>query len=175
MPSSSAMVALPEGLRYFVVRPDKTMTPLVPADQLPFQIPGLPRQLTPQQLSKERWQWVTDTSEPKSQLPVQAPVSWLPATQPSTPPRSLAPDHFVRLGSKASTPVNDKAVTVPSTSPPETAPKTVPAFSRPVVTEAGTQTSLFARPTVSEVRTHSPLSARLTVSEFGIQTKVSRL
>lgn len=89
-------LSLPEGVRYYIVRNNDTLVPLVPADQLPFQIHGVPRQLQHQQLLQEKWQWVGNTSESKSLLQVQAPAQHSPMLQPSNPPKFLAPDHNVR-------------------------------------------------------------------------------
>ncbi|KAF2193691.1 hypothetical protein K469DRAFT_745186 [Zopfia rhizophila CBS 207.26] len=49
---SSPQPSLPAaGLHYFIVRPNKTMVPIVPVDQLPFQLKGVPRKLEPSQLA----------------------------------------------------------------------------------------------------------------------------
>lgn len=122
-PASTQRAQLPEGIRYYIVRPDKTMVPLVPADQLPFQLNGIPRQLSHQQLSSEKWEYFADTSDPKSIFSVRAwdgdtsthktsshshrdirearPVSET-TLEPSAPPRRpVAPDYNVRMAANA--------------------------------------------------------------------------
>lgn len=99
--------ALPQGLRYYFLR-GNTMVPLVPADQLPFQLEGIPRQLTHRQTSDEHWKFLQENNHTPVTLQLQAPTS--PVTSPSTPeakPRYLAPDHLVLkklCASRAATP-----------------------------------------------------------------------
>jgi hypothetical protein len=91
--------ALPEGLRYYLLR-GNMMVPLVPADQLPFQLQGLPRQLTHRQMSDESWKLLQETDYVAKNLTVQAPGSIMACQHMSPPkPRFLAPDHHVRTDS----------------------------------------------------------------------------
>ena len=88
--------ALPDGLRYYLLR-GSAMVPLVPIDQLPFQLQGVPRQLSHRQMSDENWKLLQETELPATSLSIQAP-SDLVATHPASvsKPRFLAPDHHVR-------------------------------------------------------------------------------
>jgi hypothetical protein len=99
--------ALPEGLRYYVLRGDamsgSVMVPLVPVDQLPFQLQGIPRRLTHRQISDGDWKFCSETNEVPSALSVQAPTATsFPAHSISTTKsRYLAPDHHVRVQPQA--------------------------------------------------------------------------
>ncbi|KAJ4295471.1 hypothetical protein N0V90_007483 [Kalmusia sp. IMI 367209] len=93
--------ALAESLRFYIVQePENKMIPVVPVDQLPYQIQGIPSQLSHRQVSEEKWTFLNETSETRAILP--ANISMRPAVHalsPSsvhpTPPRYLAPDHNV--------------------------------------------------------------------------------
>ncbi|KAI4938591.1 hypothetical protein J4E85_001032 [Alternaria conjuncta] len=89
--------ALPEGLRYYLLR-GSVMVPLVPVDQLPFQLQGIPRQLTHRQISDGAWKLCSETEEIPSTLLIQAPTSssFSPRSTTTTQSRYLAPDHHVR-------------------------------------------------------------------------------
>jgi hypothetical protein len=77
------------------------MVPLVPADQLPYRLHGVPLQLSHEQLSKENWKFVTDTQTPSYRLAIQAPAANV-LTPPASPGRKhFAPDHNVRIESNA--------------------------------------------------------------------------
>ena len=91
--------ALPEGLRYYLLR-GSAMVPLVPVDQLPFQLQGVPRQLSHRQMSDEAWKYLTETEEAPSAIPIQAPTATFSPQSPAKP-RFLAPDHHVRTDSLA--------------------------------------------------------------------------
>lgn len=91
--------ALPEGLRYYFVR-GSIMVPLVPMDQLPFRLQGIPRQLTHRQISDEGWKFLAETDEISSTISIQAPVTMFPAHSVSVKPRFLAPDHHARMESQ---------------------------------------------------------------------------
>jgi len=82
---------LDRSLRFYIVRPDHTMVPLVPADQLPVQIQGIPRQLNHQQMSEDGWKFHGQTTEPTLPLSIQAPTRTLPSS-----PRFLPPDYQAR-------------------------------------------------------------------------------
>jgi hypothetical protein len=88
-----------EKLRYYILRkPGHEMVPLVPADQLPFQLQDIPRQLSHRQLSDEGWRLLDETDEPLKMLStVSSNQSHLQSGTPSsTQPRFRAPDHLVR-------------------------------------------------------------------------------
>ena len=99
-PSNSG--ALLDGLRYYLLRSDamggSVMVPLVPVDQLLFQLQGIPRRLTHRQISDQGWRLCSETDEVSSALAIQAPImtSYLTQPSPTTSPRYLAPDHHVR-------------------------------------------------------------------------------
>ncbi|EDU41037.1 hypothetical protein PtrSN002B_008107 [Pyrenophora tritici-repentis] len=90
---TSRTCVLPEGLRYYLLRQNdvrgSVIVPLVPADQLPFLLHGVPRELTHRQMSDQGWKFLSETNEAPMLLSVQAP-------QPTATPRYLAPDHHVR-------------------------------------------------------------------------------
>ena len=90
--------SLAETLRYYIVRPGNVMIPLVPADQLPFQLQGIPRQLSHQQMFEGGWKPLKETTESAFLLPVQAPAQ-TPTQAPMQrilSPRFFAPDHKAR-------------------------------------------------------------------------------
>jgi hypothetical protein len=88
--------ALPAGLRYYLLR-GNIMVPVVPVDQLPFQLQGVPQQLAHRQMSDENWKLLKETEEPVSVLSVQAPATLLSSrSAAATKPYFLAPDHHVR-------------------------------------------------------------------------------
>jgi hypothetical protein len=92
--------ALPEGLRYYLLR-GNVMVPLIPADQLPFQLQGLPRQLTHRQMSDESWKLLQETEHVAKCLTIQAPSNIVTSQHtPVSKPRFLAPDHHARTDLK---------------------------------------------------------------------------
>ncbi|KAE8869425.1 hypothetical protein PTNB73_04478 [Pyrenophora teres f. teres] len=74
---TSSTCALPEGLRYYLLRQHdvrgSVIVPLVPADQLPFLLQGVPRELTHRQMSDQGWKFFSETNEAPMLLSVQAP------------------------------------------------------------------------------------------------------
>lgn len=78
------------------------MVPLIPADQLPFQLKGIPRQLTHRQMSDQGWKLFKETKDASSVLSVQAPITngRFSHYSPDGKPRYLAPDHNVRTESQ---------------------------------------------------------------------------
>jgi hypothetical protein len=94
-----------ETLRYYILRePGSIIVPLVPADQIPVQLPGVPRQLSHRQMVEGGWKFVADTTEPAVMLPTLLSRSNI--SRPSLPsplvPRFVAPDHGVRAGESQS-------------------------------------------------------------------------
>ncbi|KAH6881325.1 hypothetical protein BKA58DRAFT_297109, partial [Alternaria rosae] len=88
--------ALPEGLRYYLLR-GSVMVPLVPVDQLPYQLQGITRQLTHRQISDGAWKLCSETDETPSALLIQASTaSFSSPSITTTKSRYLAPDHHVR-------------------------------------------------------------------------------
>ena len=87
-------------LRYYILREaGKVMVPLVPADQLPVQLEGFPRELSHRQMSAEGWKFVTETNEQAtilSSLPSQQTMSHHFPASPSKSSKFLAPDHTAR-------------------------------------------------------------------------------
>lgn len=116
-----SIFSLPEGLRFYVVRSDGSMIPLVPADQLPFQVQGVPRQLNHQQLSKGNWAWIADTIEPAYHLSVQHPAH--PASESLPSSRFLPPDYNVRTGSAEQIPLQRHDNTQGATNIPASFPE----------------------------------------------------
>ncbi|XP_014557127.1 hypothetical protein COCVIDRAFT_15527 [Bipolaris victoriae FI3] len=92
---------LPGDLRFYLLR-GNTMVPLIPADQLPFQLKGIPRQLTHRQMSDQGWKLFKETKDALSMLSVQAPISndGPSHCSPDGKPQYLAPDHNVRTESQ---------------------------------------------------------------------------
>jgi hypothetical protein len=93
--------ALPEGLRYYLLRGNfmdgSVMVPLVPVDQFPFQLQGIPRRLTHRQISDGGWKLFAETNEAPSSLSIQAPTTtFLNRPSQNVKPRYLALDHRVR-------------------------------------------------------------------------------
>lgn len=88
--------SLPESIRCYLLR-GNTMVPLVPADQLPFQLKGIPRQLGHRQMSDQGWKLFKETTEVPFVLSVQAPTTNdLPSHCSPGKAKYLAPDHHVR-------------------------------------------------------------------------------
>jgi hypothetical protein len=108
--TQSRTSALPDGIRYYLLR-SNIMVPMVPVDQLPFQLQGVPRQLTHRQMSDENWKLLHETDIVPTSLSILAPslLPSVPALQSgnNNPPQSfpisktrfLAPDHYVRTES----------------------------------------------------------------------------
>ncbi|RMZ74532.1 Zinc finger CCCH-type [Pyrenophora seminiperda CCB06] len=90
---TSGTCALPEGLRYYLLRQNdvrgSVIIPLVPVDQLPFSLQGVPRELTHRQMSDQGWKFFSETNEAPTLLSAEAPRT-------TTSPRYLAPDYHVR-------------------------------------------------------------------------------
>ena len=129
--------ALPDGLRYYLLR-GNVMVPLVPIDQLPFQLHGVPRQLTHRQMSDENWKLLHETEYPATSLSIQAPSSFLPSQPAPLPrPRFLAPDHHVR---------NESTNTVEETSQPKRWLVPAQAIEKVSVYPHGPQINSFERP-----------------------------
>ncbi|KAF2874382.1 hypothetical protein BDV95DRAFT_331494 [Massariosphaeria phaeospora] len=117
-PSESASHApqlpLAENVRLYILRePGNVMVPLVPADQLPFEIQGVPRLLSHRQMAEAGWKFVKETNAPPTPLSMQSPMQHAASQRPAqassptaailqspTPlpmsPRFRAPDHQVR-------------------------------------------------------------------------------
>jgi hypothetical protein len=103
----SQQLGLPEGSRVYVLRGTR-LVPLIPADQLPYQIQGVPRELKHREMSDGNWRFSHETENAATILGIQAPGSIAPPQSPTpssiaprqspTPskPRFLAPDHHVR-------------------------------------------------------------------------------
>lgn len=88
--SSASSSALPDGIRRYIVRPGGKMVPLVPVDQLPFQLEGIPVELNHAQLFQEHWEFCGEAGAPVNRLQVSAP------TQLQVPFKFLPPDHEVK-------------------------------------------------------------------------------
>ncbi|KAF9741662.1 hypothetical protein PMIN06_001426 [Paraphaeosphaeria minitans] len=88
--------ALPEKVRYYIERnPGNILIPLIPIDQLPFRILGVPSQLRKQQISEENWQRVSGVMETATLLPVELLLPQGTLTMNPTSPTYRAPDYNV--------------------------------------------------------------------------------
>ncbi|KAJ8115520.1 hypothetical protein OPT61_g2843 [Boeremia exigua] len=90
------VMALPPGVRYYILR-NNVEIPLVPIDQLPFQLNGLSQGLESIRYSQEGWHLVGKTQYLASQLSIRAP-SDVQSRQPVSPKKTacLPPDHDAR-------------------------------------------------------------------------------
>jgi hypothetical protein len=94
--------SLPMASRHYLLR-NNIMVPMIPVDQLPFQLQGISQQLSHRQMFEEGWKFVGESTEQASLLTPLAPT-----TQPSQPttspkPRHLPPDHDIKRGTATST------------------------------------------------------------------------
>jgi hypothetical protein len=85
----------PVASRHYLLR-DNVMVPLVPVDQLPFQLQGIPRQLSHRQMSEEGWKFFSESTEPASLLTLLAPAAHPSQPTASHKPKHLPPDHGVK-------------------------------------------------------------------------------
>ncbi|KAF3031874.1 hypothetical protein E8E12_001583 [Didymella heteroderae] len=93
-------MALPSGVRYSILR-NNVEVPLIPIDQLPFHIQGLPRELTPFRKHEEGWKSIGETHEPAVPVFIRAPSDMLsgsPSPSVDTNRQFLPPDHVARKG-----------------------------------------------------------------------------
>ncbi|KAF2628598.1 hypothetical protein BU25DRAFT_466336, partial [Macroventuria anomochaeta] len=89
-------MTLPPGVRYSILR-NNVQVPLIPIDQLPFQLQCLPRSLTPLQSDEEGWKSIGETREPALPLSIRAPADLHPSQSvPPTKTAFLPPDHDAR-------------------------------------------------------------------------------
>jgi hypothetical protein len=105
--SQPQRLGLPEGSRVYMLRATR-LVPLIPADQLPYQVRGIPRELTHREMSDGNWKFSHETGSTATILEVQAPGSIalphsaapnntvLRQTPAPFKSRFLAPDHHVR-------------------------------------------------------------------------------
>lgn len=113
--------SLPESIRCYLLR-GNAMVPLVPADQLPFQLKGIPRQLNHRQMSDEGWKLFKETREAPLLLSIQTPpTNDSPSHYSPGKPQYLAPDYHVRTESQTARMVLDRAG--PSLATVESAPE----------------------------------------------------
>jgi hypothetical protein len=109
--TQSRTFGLPDGLRYYLLR-GNAMVPLLPADQLPFQLQGIPRQLSHRQMSDENWKLLHETELIAMPLSIHVPSllhlkptvrrptnSLSPQLLSISKAQFLAPDHHVRTES----------------------------------------------------------------------------
>ncbi|KAH7396761.1 hypothetical protein DE146DRAFT_49885 [Phaeosphaeria sp. MPI-PUGE-AT-0046c] len=86
---------LPQDLRHYILR-GNVMVPLVPIDQLPYRLEGVPRQLTHRQISDQDWKFLRETIHLPTTLQIQAPGSLVHSSAAlETKSQYLAPDHHV--------------------------------------------------------------------------------
>jgi hypothetical protein len=88
-------MTLPPGVRYSIL-PNNVEVPVIPIDQLPFYIQGLPRELTPFRKHQEGWKSIGETHEsalpPSSRAPPNL-HSGSPSPSADTNRQFLPPDH----------------------------------------------------------------------------------
>jgi hypothetical protein len=94
--------SLPMASRHYLLR-NNIMVPLIPVDQLPFQLQGVSQQLSHRQMSEEGWKFVGESTEQASLLTLLAPTTQLSQPTTSPKPRHLPPDHDIRRGTTTST------------------------------------------------------------------------
>lgn len=63
---------IPEGLRFYIVRPGSKMVPVIPVDQLPYCVDGVSLELNHSQLYREGWKYVGETTESASPFSTQS-------------------------------------------------------------------------------------------------------
>ena len=91
-------MTLPPGVRYSILR-NNVEVPLIPIDQLPFYIQGLPRELTSFRKHQEGWKSIGETHESALPLSIRAPPNLHSGSlSPSadTNRQFLPPDHDAR-------------------------------------------------------------------------------
>ncbi|KAH4066236.1 hypothetical protein HBI38_104710 [Parastagonospora nodorum] len=119
----SQPTALPEGDRYYLLR-GNIMVPLVPADQIPLQLRGLPRQLTHRQLSDENWKLLHESKHAAFPLAIHVPDSYSsPPPTSKASPGFLAPDHHVRSSPKHLNEVTTETCRLPPPAHPAQSPR----------------------------------------------------
>jgi hypothetical protein len=119
----SQPTALPEGDRYYLLR-GNIMVPLVPADQIPLQLRGLPRQLTHRQMSDENWKLLHESKHAAFSLAIHVPDSYSsPPPTSKTSPGFLAPDHHVRSSPKHLNEVTTETCRLPTPAHPAPSPR----------------------------------------------------
>jgi len=117
---------LGQDLRHYIVRPGNIMIPLIPVDQLPFQLQGIPRQLNHQQMFEGGWKFIQETKESAKPLPIQAPTK----VEPSQP-KFLPPDYKVRAEA-----VEPLTTVVNIINPQNTTPWSSPSVAKPTFEES---------------------------------------
>lgn len=92
-------MTLPPGSRFSIVR-NNVEVPLVPIDQLPFQLEGFPCELTPRQSDEEGWNLVGGTQELAIPFSIRVPTDFRPYRPAlSEKTTNLPPDHYVHSSS----------------------------------------------------------------------------
>lgn len=93
-------MTLPPGVRYSILR-NNVEVPLIPIDQLPFHIQGLPRELTPFRKHQEGWKSIGETHESAVPVSIRAPPSLhsgSPSPSAAVNRPFLPPDHDAKRG-----------------------------------------------------------------------------
>ncbi|KAF1923183.1 uncharacterized protein M421DRAFT_407504, partial [Didymella exigua CBS 183.55] len=95
---AQAAMTLPPGVRYSIFR-NNVEVPLIPIDQLPFYIKGLPRELTLFRKHKEGWKAIGETQQPAVPVTIRAPSDLHSRPSPANTNRMfLPPDYDARKG-----------------------------------------------------------------------------
>ncbi|KAH6633242.1 hypothetical protein C7974DRAFT_168030 [Boeremia exigua] len=89
-------MALPLGVRYSIIR-NNVEVPLIPIDQLPYQLQDLPSRLEPARHDQEGWKLVGQTHQPALLLSTRASAD-VQSCRSVSPTKTgyLSPDHAVR-------------------------------------------------------------------------------
>jgi hypothetical protein len=118
------------------------MIPLVPADRLPYILPGIPRELGHDQLRVERWMYLPTDKTSMTSVRTQERVTH-PVEKPK--PKFLAPDHRAKMESSGSLPSWENVT-------PITRPTSMPHYSAhaPATKANGIPPEPEQRPKVSE-------------------------
>ncbi|KAI8935516.1 hypothetical protein NX059_008087 [Plenodomus lindquistii] len=91
------MCPIPQDFRYYMLRDNDVMVPMIPADQIAFGVPGVPRQLTHQQMSSEGWKYLSQPASAPMVPAARATVMRTPSPATAwTQPIFRSPDHQVR-------------------------------------------------------------------------------
>jgi hypothetical protein len=110
-------LGLPEGSRVYMLRGTR-LVPLIPADQLPYRVQGVPRELTHREMSNGNWKFSHETENTATILKLQASdsitLSQSPASSSTVLPQSPASSSIVSPKSPAPSSIVLPKCSVPS-------------------------------------------------------------
>jgi hypothetical protein len=109
--------SLPEGSRVYMLRGTR-LVPLIPADQLPYRVQGVPRELTHREMSDGNWKFSHETENTATILKLQASgsitLSQSPASSSTVLPQSPVSSSIVSPKSPAPSSIVLPKCSVPS-------------------------------------------------------------